>query len=186
MQFPLKYKCLQNEVYTDSVYALKAIRFDDKDKIRQWRNDQIDILRQKEILTSAQQDHYFSTQVFPLFFEENPKQVLFSFFENGVLIGYGGLVHINLSDKNAEISFLLYTKRNSVSDYLELFGYYLVLIQKVAVDLGLHKIFSYGYDLEKYRFEPLVKSNYHHEALLKDHVKIKGIFYDVKIYAKIL
>ena len=39
------------------------------------------------------------------FKEKQPNQLLFSFIENNLLIGYGGLVHIDWTNKNAEISF---------------------------------------------------------------------------------
>ena len=186
MIFPLIYSCLYKAEYKDSEISLKAIRFEDKDLIREWRNEQIDILRQKHILTADEQDSYFLNQVKSLFFEENPKQILFSIFENDLFIGYGGLVHINWKDKNAEISFLLDTKKNTEKEYLKLFEKFLELIQKVAIDLNLHKIFSYGYDIEKYRFYPLIKLNFEQEVLLKNHIKIRGNTYDVKIYSKIL
>ena len=38
---------------------------------------------------------------------QRPSQMLFSFYNQNKLIGYGGLVHINWIHKNAEISFLL-------------------------------------------------------------------------------
>jgi hypothetical protein len=35
------------------------------------------------------------------------ESLLFSFLKNGECIGYGGLVHINWIDQNAEISFMI-------------------------------------------------------------------------------
>ena len=38
------------------------------------------------------------------------KSVLFNYLHNGKCIGYGGLVHINWIDKNAEVSFIMDTE----------------------------------------------------------------------------
>jgi hypothetical protein len=45
-----------------------------------------------------------------LFEQQQPSQLLFSFLENDKCIGYGGLVHINWIDSNAEISFIMNTQ----------------------------------------------------------------------------
>jgi hypothetical protein len=44
-----------------------------------------------------------------LFDQDRPSQLLFSYIYNNKCIGYGGLVHINWEDKNAEVSFLMDT-----------------------------------------------------------------------------
>ena len=101
------YKCLSQNIFSHEKYALVPIRDEDKYTIMQWRNEQIDILRQKQPLTKERQEQYFAITVANLFTQEKPEQLLFSFLENGVLIGYGGLVHIDWESKNAEIYFLM-------------------------------------------------------------------------------
>ena len=61
-------------------------------------------------LTVEDQDAYFENIISTLFDQEQPKQILFSFLKDNKFIGYGGLVHINWIDKNAEISFLMNTE----------------------------------------------------------------------------
>ena len=74
-----------------------------------WRNEQIYHLRQSELLTEESQERYFQDIVSKLFNQKEPDQLLFSFLKNDKIIGYGGLVHINWTDRNAEISFIMDT-----------------------------------------------------------------------------
>ena len=80
-----------------------------------------------------------------MFEQEKPNQLLFSFLENGKFIGYGGLVHINWLDKNAEISFVMKTELEK--EYFSIYwSNYLSLIEKVAFEtLNFHKIFTYAF-----------------------------------------
>ena len=106
------YKNINSNSFNNGMYSLVPIRDEDKYDIMNWRNNQLDILRQETILSIEQQEHYFKTVVDKLFDIEEPKQLLFSFLENNKLIGYGGLVHIDWEIKTAEISFLTETSRN--------------------------------------------------------------------------
>jgi len=98
------YKCLSNQVFTNEGFSIEPIRDEDKYAILKIRNEQIFHLRQAKPLTVEAQENYFATVVAGLFEQENPNQLLFSFFGHGEFVGYGGLVHINWIDKNAEIS----------------------------------------------------------------------------------
>lgn len=186
MIFPESYKCLTKQSFEKGDYKIFPIRFEDQHVIMKWRNDQIDFLRQSTLLTESSQNNYFSTVVKSLFEEEKPNQLLMSFFEKNQFIGYGGLVHIDWKSLNAEISFLLDTSLNSEKNYLEKFTIYLSLIEMMASNIGLHKIYSYGYRLAEYRFEPLIQSGFINEAILKKHKSINGNLHDVLIYSKIL
>lgn len=99
-----------------------------------WRNEQIDILRQKDLLTEKIQVDYFENLVAKLFDQEQPS----SYLENDKCIGYGGLVHINWNHKNAEISFIMNTEL--VKDSFRKHGInYLQLIEKIAFkELNFH------------------------------------------------
>jgi signal-transduction protein with cAMP-binding, CBS, and nucleotidyltransferase domain len=104
------YKCLSVSKFESNGFHIEALRNEDQYEIMDIRNQQIYHLRQLEPLTKEQQENYFATIVAGLFEQEKPNQLLFSFFENGNFIGYGGLVHINWVDKNAEISFVMKTE----------------------------------------------------------------------------
>jgi len=138
------YKCLNNNHFAKGKYALVTIRDEDRYAILNWRNTQIDILRQQAPLTKDQQDHYFKTTVASLFEEEKPKQILFSFLLNDKLIGYGGLVHIDWENKTAEISFLTETERNHdqetfISDWVNYLSILKTIAKKgIAFSFDLH------------------------------------------------
>lgn len=180
------YKALNKQVYTLDDYSLVPIRREDRYDIMQWRNEQISLLRQAELLTKEKQDWYFENVVAELFDQKQPKQILFSFLKNRECIGYGGLVHIDWQSKNAEISFLLDTERNSKVEYLKHSEIYFRLILKVAETLSFKKVYTYGYDLSSYRFKPLYLNGYKLEAYLHDQVLIENEHYGVRIYSKLI
>jgi RimJ/RimL family protein N-acetyltransferase len=150
-----------------------------------WRNEQIYHLRQAKPLTKEDQEAYFQNVVDSLFDQEQPNQILFSFLENEVCIGYGGLVHINWIDKNAEISFIMDTGLEQTR-FHQIWTVYLSLIEKVAFQqIKLHKIFTYAFDLRPNLYEVLLNSKYIEEVRLKEHCFFDGKFIDVLIHSKI-
>jgi len=180
------YKILENQKFKFEDFEITPIRFEHRYQIMDWRNEQINFLRQKNKLTKQDQDNYFKKIIFKQFQLQKPTQILFSFFYQNKLIGYGGLVHINWIHKNAEISFLLKPELSKKNTYHESFKIFLFLIEKVAISINLHKIFTYGYDLFQYRFYPLIELNFHKKSTIKKHKKINGKLIDILIYSKIL
>ena len=172
---------MSKQTYSLNEYQIVPIRDEDKYDIMQWRNDQMYHLRQSHPLTKEIQDEYFSTVISKLFEKENPNQILFSYLENGNCIGYGGLVHINWVDKNAEISFLIKNELKLSFHWAN----FLKLITEVSfTDLGVHKIYTYAYDLRPKLFEALEQSGFIREATLKEHCFIDQKYIDVIIHAK--
>lgn len=179
------YKVLNNQSFSEGPFSIVPIRFEDRMDIMQWRNEQLYHLRQQKPLTDEDQDSYFNTVVSQLFEQEQPGQILFSFLEKGKCIGYGGLVHINWIDKNAEISFIMQTALEK-ERFAEIWGEYLLLLQQVAFyDLGLHKIFTYAFDVRPHLYAVFEKSGFSKEAVLKEHCLFNGKYLDVIIHSKI-
>lgn len=179
------YCVLEKQKFTCGAFSLVPIRAEDRYDIMRWRNDQIYHLRQKEPLTEEEQDRYFSTVVAGLFEQEQPEQILFSMLKDQKCIGYGGLVHINWQDRNAEISFVMNTDLEK-----EYFGFhwttYLALLEQVAFDsLDLHKIFIYAFDLRPQLYDVAEAAGFKQEARLRDHKRLDVGFKDVVIHAKI-
>jgi RimJ/RimL family protein N-acetyltransferase len=178
----LNYKKLNNQVFVNGRYSLVPIRAEDRYEIMKWRNEQIYHLRQAKPLTIKDQDCYFDEVLSKLFDQEQPNQILFSFLEGDTCVGYGGLVHINWIDKNAEISFIMNTQLEK--EYFELlWTNYLILIKKIALtELNLHKIYTYAFDLRPHLYQVLEKNNFQKEAVLKEHCLFDGKFIDVVIH----
>lgn len=179
------YRILKNQVFVSGVYSLVPIRFQDRYDIMKWRNEQIYHLRQSKPLTEADQDKYFSTVINELFTQEKPDQILFSFLKNDNCIGYGGLVHINWMDMNAEISFIMDTKLEKV-EFHRNWCIYLDILKQFAFDeLSFHKIYTYAFDLRPQLYETIESKGFIKEAVLKEHCLIKGIYKDVVIHSYI-
>ena len=178
------YKALNKQVYSEGIYSIVPIRFEDRLDIMKWRNEQIYHLRQSQLLTIQDQDNYFNTIVNQLFESEKPFQFLFSYLENDVCIGYGGLVHINWIDKIAEISFVMNTKLEK--DMFKFhWGTFLQLLENIAFnELNFHKIFTYAFDLRPHLYEVLESNNYLKEAVLNEHCFFNNQFIDVIIHSK--
>ena len=179
------YKVLDKQSFIKSRYSLVPIRFEDRHAIMKWRNEQIYHLRQSKPLTKEDQDAYFENVVAKLFDQDQPNQILFSFLENGVCIGYGGLVHINWIDKNAEVSFIMNTdlEKEYFSDYWKA---YLNILKEVAFEtLNLHKTYVYAFDLRPHLYDALEKSGYFFDCRLNEHCFYNNEFKDVVIYSQI-
>jgi RimJ/RimL family protein N-acetyltransferase len=180
-----EYKCLNNQVFSNDKYSLVPIRFEDQYDIMQWRNEQIYHLRQVKPLTKEDQIAYFENVVAKLFHQEQPNQILFSYLEGDRCIGYGGLVHINWIDKNAEVSFIMDTRLEF--DYFRFhWNNYLQLLKRVAFDsLNLHKTYVYAFDLRPHLYTALDEAGYFFDCRLKDHCFYNNEFKDVVIYSLI-
>ena len=178
------YIALQQQTFSIGDFSIVPIRFQDRLKIMNWRNEQLYHLRQQTILTKDSQDHYFSTVISMLFETEKPSQLLFSFLEKNKCIGYGGLVNISWIDKNAEISFIMETSLETTS-FKTHWTTFLKLIEKVAFqELDFHKIHTYAFDLRPHLYPILEHSGYIKEAILKDHLLYKNGYKDVVIHSK--
>lgn len=178
------YKCLCENVYTCNNYTLLPIREQDIMHIKDWRNAQIAVLRQKEPLTEEGQKRYFETAVWPTFMMDRPPQILFSFLKNSVCIGYGGLVHINWEDRRGEVSFLLNPERvENKKVYREDFLAYLRLLKEVAYnDLQFNRLTGETYDLRPYHVSIMEEAGFRLEGRMKRHIYHNGIYVDSLIH----
>ena len=178
------YKALSIQKFSVGNYSIVPIRLKDRMDILKWRNEQIYHLRQNAPLTEIDQENYFSNVISKIFDLDQPKQILFSYLENEICVGYGGLVHINWIDKNAEISFIMNTAlENEYFDFH--WKNYLKLIERVAFNnLCLNKIFIYAFDLRPHLYTAIEDQSYIKEATLKDHCLFNNKYIDVLIYSK--
>jgi RimJ/RimL family protein N-acetyltransferase len=157
---------------------------EDRHAIRKWRNEQIFHLRQHKLLSKEDQDTYFNTVVKSLFSQEQPNQILFSYLEDNKCIGYGGLVHINWIDKNAEISFLTKTDIKGKAYELQMLNFMYLIEQVAFKELNFHKLFTYAFDVRPEIYDIIEKSGFNKEATLKEHCFFDNKFIDVIIHSK--
>lgn len=177
-----RYKVLTSQVVSNGTYSLVPIRMDDRYDIMRWRNEQLYHLRQTQPLTCEDQDRYFSTIIAGLFEQEKPNQILFSYLEGDKCIGYGGLVHINWTDKNAEISFVMETRLEK-EDFVFHWFTFLLLIKSIAFkELQFYKIFTYAFDLRPNLYPILLNSGFREEARLKSHIFFQNKYIDALIH----
>ena len=181
------YKVLQKNKYELDNYTLLPYRSEDMFLIMNWRNDQMNILRQKTLLTPKDQKKYYLSAIKPSFEEETPDIILFSFLKDNTCIGYGGLTNIDWDSKRAEVSCLLETSRTKDEVvYQTDFTFFLSLLKQVAFeDLGFHRLFTEAYDIRPLHISVLIQNGFILEGKLKDHVIIDGNFVDSLIHGLI-
>tara|TARA_B100001093_G_C26732907_1_gene973088 strand:+ start:163 stop:720 length:558 start_codon:yes stop_codon:yes gene_type:complete len=178
------YKVLKNKKFSYGDYNLVPLRDRDKFVIMKWRNEQIDFLRQGKILTEKDQLNYFKKTISKLYNQTFPNQLLFSLIKENICIGYGGLVHINWNDKNAEISFIMDTELEK-KYFKEIWAVFLKMLDLIAFnELYFNKIYTYAYDLRPLLYDVLEDSGYIKEAVLKNHFEFKSDLKDIVIHSK--
>lgn len=177
------YVCLQHQEQRLGDFSLVPLRYEDRFLIMKWRNEQIYHLRQSRPLTEEDQQRYFDNVVSKLYDNPKPEQILFSYLKDGACIGYGGLVHINWIDRNAEISFIMDTSLEA-AHFAEHWSNYLTMLKEVAfAELNLHKIYTYAFDLRPHLYTMLEANGYTREATLKEHCLFNGVYKDVVLHA---
>ena len=178
------YLALRENNFSLNEFSIVPIRHKDRFEVMKWRNEQVYHLRQLKQITYEEQENYFNDIINPLFEKKEPDQILFSYLEQGECIGYGGLVHINWIDKNAEISFVINTNLE-VLDFQKHWEIFLNLIEQVAfADLMFHKITTYAYDLRPKLYPVLNKLGFKKEATLVKNYLFDSKYVDVVIHSK--
>ena len=178
MRFPRKYDCLNQNLFSLEQFKIIPLRYEDRTKIMQWRNEQIYHLRQNKPLTIEDQEKYFTDTVSELFKEKQPSQLLFSFLEKDICIGYGGLVHMNWEDKRAEMSFLVNPAiASNIEAYEISFSSFIKLIKKVCFEeIKFNKLYTETYSNRLKHIKILEKNEFVIEGILREHIIQKSKF----------
>lgn len=176
----MEYTCLTQQTFTNGNYKLVPIRQQDLLIIKDWRNAQMDILRQNEPLTAENQKNYFQQVLLPAFAETTPRQILFSYLLDGKCIGYGGIVHIDWFSKRGEVSFLVDPARSLDPKLYERdFTVFLTMIKEIAFTyLSFHRLFTETFNIRPQHMAILESQNFFFEGKLRDHVRIDGKYVD--------
>jgi len=181
----MDYQVMPKSHLTDGDLLIRAVRPDDIESIRQWRNAQMDVLRQSALITQEAQQIYFEKFIWPDKIEPEPKQILLAIEHRGLLIGYGGLVHIAWVYRRAEISFLMKPSFEDNELLLrDIFFRYLALIQELAFEhLNLNRLTTETYASRLTHLEMLEESGFRLEGVLRDHVIVKGKLTNALVHA---
>lgn len=157
-------------------HAITGLQPVHTEAIRQWRNAQMDVLRQREPISPEQQRRYFDTEVWPTLRMPHPPQLLLSFSHAGRPIGYGGLVHIAWPHRRAEVSFLLDPARTAdPAAYAADFGAFLTLLKQLAFGpLGLQRLWTETYATRGHHIGVLEANGFAFEGRLRRHVILDG------------
>jgi hypothetical protein len=93
-KIPISYICMPRPVLSIGDLSVCAVQPQHIESIRQWRNAQMDILRQSAEITSDQQQAYYAKDIWPEMLSQQPKNILLIYLDQNIPIGYGGLVHV--------------------------------------------------------------------------------------------
>ena len=148
-----------------------------------WRNEKKAELRQSAPLPALEQKNYFEKVVKPSLSQKQPELILLRFTFENILIGYGGLVHIDWTNQRAEVSFLLDTERGKDTfQYGRDCSIFLNLLMKCSFDaLDLNKISTYSYSQRAFHVNAVEASGFRREGVLREDTKVDGQWVDAVI-----
>lgn len=176
----IKYKFLKNRKYSLRNYSIVPLRNDDIVKIKTWRNEQINILRQKDLLSNSQQKEYYHSLIENSFYIIKPSEILFSFLLNDECIGYGGLVHIDWVKKIGEISFINDTTRASNDElYRSDFKNFISLLFGITFsELKFSKVTTETYGIRTNTLRLLDELGFKLNHVIENNIQINNKKYD--------
>jgi RimJ/RimL family protein N-acetyltransferase len=179
-----EYLVLKTNTRETASYSIVPLRREDIFLIKEWRNEQIDVLRQIAPLSDEQQINYYENSVVPSFIERHPRIVLFSYLHQGKCIGYGGLTNIDWTSKRMELSFLLdpqHAKNRELYD--QDFTCFLLMAKDVTFnDLAFNRIFTETFAFRKEHIAILERNGFRLEGIMRQHVMIRGRYCDSLIH----
>tara|TARA_Y100000310_G_C20615974_1_gene780645 strand:+ start:50 stop:625 length:576 start_codon:yes stop_codon:yes gene_type:complete len=170
------YKCLPKKTYQNGGYTLEAVQPEHIEKIRKWRNAQMHVLRQMEIITPEQQQYYFDTCVWPEMSKQQPSNLLLTYLFDDDPIGYGGLVNVDWDHRRAEVSFIVSPERSCETEiYTRDQTQFLGLVKALAFDqMNFLRLFTETYDIREQHIVNLENAGFRREGVMRGHVLING------------
>jgi len=157
-------------------------------KLKEWRNAQIEVLRQLKPLTDYDQEKWFQQ------ISEDDKQVLFVIMvseqkqKKMKLIGYCGIVSIDYKNRRGEISFLVEPGRAS-DNFLYKKDFLSVLYMLCEYGFGalnLNKIYTETFSFRKKHLSILEEFGFHLDGSLREHHFTSGRYYDSLIHSMLV
>jgi RimJ/RimL family protein N-acetyltransferase len=168
-------------------YRYVALRRDDLEPLRGFRNAQLRVLRQNALLTPEDQERYWREHVVPEHASPAPRSLVVSILEDNRFVGYGGLTNLDWEDGRAEISFLVDPRRADDGEcYARDLSAFLAFVQRWAFGpLGLHRLFTETYAFREAHIALLEAAGLRLEGRLRDQIRdpASGAFADSVIHA---
>jgi hypothetical protein len=179
------YTCLKQQIFKYRDYHVEPYRYEDLARIKDWRNSQVIVLRQKNILTDEDQLKYYNSFIKPSFLQVHPSIILFSFFYQNDPIGYGGLTNCSWDDRRSELSFLVDPRRIHDNDiYQTDFSSFIQLMKQVNFqELNFNRLYTETFDIRPHHVSILESNGFALEGRMKEHVRIEDKFVDSLIHA---
>jgi RimJ/RimL family protein N-acetyltransferase len=170
------YRVMPRPALSDGALTIRAVEPADIEAIRQWRNAQLDVLRQSAPISRADQIAYYARSIWPDKSVCRPRNLLLTYLLEDRPIGYGGLVHLNWEHRRGELSFLLDPEIETDLDRrTRLWSAFIALIKEFAfVDIGLNRISTETYAFRARHIETLEDGGFKPEGRLREQVWIDG------------
>jgi len=174
------YVLLNDLIFRHKGYSVSSITTEDAESVRNWRNEQVDALRQDGLLSRNEQATYFREHVIPEYQSKTPEKILLRFCLDRELIGYGGLVHLSWPNRRGEVSFLLSSKRSrDLGLYNSEFKVFLKLIMEIGfLHLNLNKLSTEAYAHRPHHVKTIESSGFKREGILRKQTLIEGRWVD--------
>jgi RimJ/RimL family protein N-acetyltransferase len=147
--------------------------------LKKWRNQQMRFLRQHTPLTSFHQEQWYPKAM------NDDSQVLFSILlsksdKSSELIGYCGIVYIDLINRRGEISFLVSPERASDRDLyrVDFLSVLFMLCEFGFEQMGLNRLYAETFSFRKEHMEILEEFGFVREGKMRKHVFADGKYHD--------
>jgi len=182
-----EYKCLNSQLFSHRDYSIITIQDSFIEPIRNWRNQQINVLRQIVPISVQDQKDYFEKHIWPDMHQNKPNNILLGFIEGKELVGYGGLVNIMWNHKRAELSFLMKTNLTQDEEvYSKYFINFLNLVTTMAFnEIGMHKIFTETFSMRSKHIKVLEDFGFKSEGFLREHIFLDKRYIDSQLHGLI-
>lgn len=172
-------KKIESMIFMFNNRYISYIDCDNLSDIKDWRNQQMNILRQWKPLTYYNQQEWFkrlstdlSQVIFSLYFSEDN--------ENFEFIGYCGVVNIDFINRRGEISFIVNPKRvkNNKLYHDDFMAVLTLLCHYGFESLNLNKLFTETFSFREEHINILNEFGFIFEGKLRNHQFINGNYCD--------
>ena len=172
-------------------FSIRCLQDRDVEEVRQWRNAQLDVLRQAAPISQEEQARYFAREIWPQMDCRSPDTVLVAIERVGEgeceRIGYGGLVHCDWRNARAEVSVLFAPDlpEHPARYRLALLAFLAMIAEVGFTRLGLNRLTLETYATRSFHIGVLEEAGFVREGRLRAHVLIDGRPVDSLLHARL-